>query len=581
MLKSSLFSRVGIGISLCLSFFLLPAHAQQAQTPPADVLQAPGLIIDWNRREPATHTEREPDAEPAPEPEVNMEQAQPETGDPNLHKPFPVDEIRVEGISRVSRSKIEAIVREYEGRELNFIQIQELAERLTQLYRDEGFVTTQVYIPPQRLENRTVVLQAAEGVVGEVHYEPEPWWPARGVLPRISMESGDPFNVEPLKRQLRRINDNPDFKLRATLEPGAESGQTNLILEGQGQNPIHVTLFYDNLGRPVIGRQRWGVTTQHNNLLGLGDRVYNSLSWTRESFGTVTHYEVPVGPHGTRLNFDHAYSTLELGKPYDNLDVDGRAQIYSGYLSQELLNEDYGRISADLGFDFKNVATDIRGRRFSRDRIRMLRPALNFDFFDPYGRTMMRHEVGIGLNWFDATDESDSISRRGADSKFVRYTGSLTRIQRMPWRTYAIWRVMGQTANDLLPSVEQFQLGGAFTVRGYLEGELIGDAGWLTSLEYRMPAFIFPASWHVPKTQYTLRDNINFVTFVDYGALWVKNPAIGLRGRNQLLGWGVGLRANLTRFLAARVDMGVPVLTDDVPDRQPVRLHFGLESRLF
>src|SRR5690606_1220821 len=98
------------------------------------------------------------------------------------------------------------------------------------------------------------------------------------------------------------------------------------------------TLFYDNLGRPSIGRQRGGVTTEHNNLFGLGDRIANTVSWTQESFGTVSHYEVPVGPYGTRLNFDHAYTTLELADDaFEALDISGKAYIYSPYISQELV----------------------------------------------------------------------------------------------------------------------------------------------------------------------------------------------------------------------------------------------------
>ncbi|HEY9746736.1 MAG TPA: ShlB/FhaC/HecB family hemolysin secretion/activation protein, partial [Oculatellaceae cyanobacterium] len=471
-----------------------------------------------------------------------------------------------------------------------------------------GYVTSIVYIGPQKIEGGHVTLTASEGLVARAVFENGKYFKGRAVMPRMDMTDGKTFQVNDLKRSLRRINENPDLKVRATLSPGELPEQTVVELEAAEEHfPFHVTPFWDNLGRNAIGNMRFGLTTSHNNVLGFGDQAFNSLVWTRHSFGTVSHYSLPIGKHGTRLNFDHSYSTLTVNPDlFDNNDrgrFTGRAKIYSPSISQELVNTERTKLSVDLAFDFMNIVTsrldhphDKNPFTLTNDRLRVLRPGINLDVFDRWGRTMMRHEFGIGLDLFDATLNSGrsnvnrhhvGSSRNGAGSQFFRYTGNITRLQQMPWGTFAILRASTQLSPSMLVSAQQFQMGGTYTVRGYREGTYIGDSAYLFSGEWRVPFFLFPKSWHIPRTDYKLRENLQLVSFVDFGATFTNHPAPGVNRRNYALGTGIGLRANLTKHLAGRIDMGIPLIWDKggatqppYPDQAP-RIHFGLETRLF
>jgi hemolysin activation/secretion protein len=131
----------------------------------------------------------------------------------------------------------------------------------------------------------------------------------------------------------------------------------------------------------------------------------------------------------------------------------------------------------------------------------------------------------------------------------------------------------------MLVSAEQFQAGGAFTVRGYREGQVVGDSGIVLSGEWRVPAFIIPKTWKIPHTEYILRDNVQFVSFVDYGGINVNRPAAGVNRNDNLLGVGIGLRAKLTRFVTGRLDLAFPLFSQ--LDDNAARLHFGIESNIF
>jgi hemolysin activation/secretion protein len=378
-----------------------------------------------------------------------------------------------------------------------------------------------------------------------------------------------------------RVNDNPDVKVKATLRAGTQPGTTDVDLSVTERFPIHLSGFYDNLGRRLIGTQRGGLMVANNNFTGIGDRTLTVLSWTGRSFGVTNHYEIPLGKSATKIGFDYAHSRLKLGKEFEELKVRGRATIYTPYISHEFYTSDNLRVSADLPFDFVNLRTTILGEDFTEDRLRVLRPSFTMEQFDRYGSTYFRNEFGIGLNIFSATTGNESeASRAGAGSKFFRYTGFLTRTQRLPLGTYGVFRAITQLSPDRLVSNEQLQIGGAFTVRGYKEGRLIGDNGLVLSSEWRIPAFVFPKTWKIPNTSYVLRDNIQAVTFADFGASWTNRPAPGIGASDYIFGIGVGVRARLTRFMVARVDMGIPLLRQ-WPDNNRPRLHFGLQSELF
>ncbi len=569
-----------------------PLLAQSAAPSPA-VRDLPGLIQQYQQRPEFSNPVPKPQLEPTPEPDI--EELQPiEELPPDPHPPlqqtFPVRVIELQGASSLDKQAASELISQYEERELSFVDLRKLAEKLTELYRRKGNVTSIVYVGPQRIENGRVILTAAEGIVGEVTYEPEQWFQPRAVLPRVKLESGGVFDVNALRRSLRRINENPDLQVTATLTPGARPDETNVELHpSQERFPIHLTPFWDNLGRKSIGYQRFGVTTTHNNLTGFGDRALNSISWTRNSFGGVTQYSVPVGPHGTWLNFDHAFSNLQVGQEFADLDVRGQATIFTPSLLQEIYSNDTGKLTMDVAFDFKKIETTVEREVLALDRLRVLRAGMNWDSFDAWGRTIMRHEVGIGLDVLGATPNNPPPgrqppgSRLQAGSQFVRYNGNITRLQRLPLDTYAILRGTAQLTPNRLVAAEQFQLGGAFTVRGYQEGRYIGDYGYVFSGEYRVPFFLIPESWNIPYTNYQLRKNIYMVGFTDFGVVNTIRPEPGLRRREYALGAGFGMRLNLTRHLAGRVDLGFPLIRyggANQPAYDP-QIHFGLDANLF
>ena len=75
-------------------------------------------------------------------------------------------------------------------------------------------------------------------------------------------------------------------------------------------------------------------------------------------------------------------------------------------------------------------------------------------------------------------------------------------------------------------------------------------------------------------SEFRLRDSIKFATFFDHGAVF---PHEGHTGRaNFLMSVGAGIRIALSKFVTARVYVGVPLMNTKYYEQSNARVHFDL-----
>src|SRR5262249_40909715 len=139
-----------------------------------------------------------------------------------------------------------------------------------------------------------------------------------------------------------------------------------------------------------------------------------------------------------------------------------------------------------------------------------------------------------------ASDDSAFLDSQRFDStaQYIYFKAGVNRTQLAPFGTTAYARLEGQITNDALLSSEQFSVGGAQSVRGYLEAERLGDYGMVGSGELRSPSF---GNFVSPRI-----NEWRVLTFVDGAKVWHTHPLPEEQFVFALLGVGVGTR--LTAF---------------------------------
>lgn len=114
-----------------------------------------------------------------------------------------------------------------------------------------------------------------------------------------------------------------------------------------------------------------------------------------------------------------------------------------------------------------------------------------------------------------------------------------------------------QIASHTLPSAEQFQIGGAYSVRGYPEGAYLCDTGGYLSADWVFPMYIIPERWKLPRQNSALRYQIQPVIFADCGGGKLKKVLSGEKQNQFLAGFGGGLQLNFNG-VSLRVEWAKP-----------------------
>ena len=163
----------------------------------------------------------------------------------------------------------------------------------------------------------------------------------------------------------------------------------------------------------------------------------------------------------------------------------------------------------------------------------------------------------------------DENTKVNADAYYIHY---------LPWGIIGTIKTGGQYSPDNISYVEQYQIGGISSVRGYSESLLMAPSAYYTSLEMLFPIPFLPETINVPFSKnddtFRLRDSVKFAAFLDHGGIF---PHEGKAHRtNFLLSDGIGIRVALNKYLSARFYVGFPLMNKGTYHESDTSFHFDL-----
>lgn len=558
------------------------------------LLNSPILLLSQNpppgsqvgsEEEAFRKSKRDLEAEKKPVIEYEIEEVPPGA---KVETSFFVKEILVDGKTDLETSEIEKILSPYKNKSLVLSGLREAAHALTAAMRSRGYVTSRVFVPPQKVKDGIVHFKVLEGKLAKVTVRGNKYFKERLIKQELKAESGKILRYDRLERALIRLNTHPDREVRAALLPGEEPETSDLVLNVKETFPIHVGYTFDNFGTLFTGRLRHGVTLADTNLLGLDDILQSRFSVTDGGHfvGASADYLLPL-TSSTDFVFDYTFVDTRLGKEFNDLKVRGRANVFSTTFIQRVIDTDHLEGSVYAGFDFKEIKTTQQGLTNTKDSLRILRLGPELVERDKGGRTFLTNEFDLAFDSIlGASEKVDpDSSRKGAGGQFFRSVLEFGRLQKLPLEMFLLERIAAHFTPNKLPSSEQMRVGGAETVRGYPEGDFLGEQGVNLNTELRFPCYFIPRNWKYPKTENSVRDSLQFLGFLDTARVYTKGAPDSQSSNRTLLGIGGGLRFNpnrriLGRNVFARLDLGYPLGDDPTSGKRKVRFHFSLSLSL-
>jgi len=501
----------------------------------------------------------------------------------------------VSGARLFNAAELETVLVKYQSKELSMNDLKKAADDITALYRKKGYLVSLAYLPPQEISNNTVEFTVVEGRVGEITVEKPKYSKAEVIKRRFLVEKGQILNSDRIESSLKQINKQPDRTVRAVLSPGDSPETSDILLKVENErSPHHFSAELNNRGTRYTGLNRWGLGYRNTNLLGNDDILAVRLIANSKTdvYSVSAVYDMPVSRYNTRAGVYAAHSKADIGGQFaiPGLSPTGHAELWGLYVTHPWLNKEFTdeesgsslTLTSNLtaGFDSLSVYNKIMGNETSHDELRILKAGINFEEKDNLGRTGLTGEAHFAIPEFLGSMEKreKSVARTDSGGEFQKYTGSISRVTRLPGQMYLINSFKGQYTPFNLVSSAQMSIGGADSVRGFQENEYLADYGWINTVELRMPPFLLPSILKVPfdKKHTRLTDAVQVVGFIDTGKGYV-NKHVGEDNEKLLVGAGFGFRFDLYEHLRARIDFGFPLGKEKPSDDANSRVHFGVQ----
>lgn len=536
-------------------------------TTQAEVLQTPT---------PGTTVKKEP------KPEITVEDQPTGPATEDTGPSFFVKKIELKGNTLFPREELAPFIDPLENKEVTFGKLKKVAQLITNYYRAKGYATSRAYIPPQKITDQTVMIYVLEGKVGNVFVEGNRFFRASVYRDSMKFDKKKILKYQDLENSLYFLNQKQDLSAKAYIISGEQPETSDIILKANESFPQHVSYEFNNRGTQFTHYARNIIHYDNNSLLGMGDVLNFGVSLAEEAAfkGLFYNYDFPIEKTNTDLQLNGSYSQSQLIGPLRPFDVDGESFYLVPSITQTFYESPKWVIQGYMGLEIKNQKTTILDKKVSLDKNRPLVVGPRISQQDRWGKTVFNADFHWGIPRFlGASKKHDpNASVPSSGGEFYYFTGSLARIQRLPYSAIAILRTQGQLSPMTLNALEQFRAGGAYSVRGYPESNSVGDYGFEFSTEIRVPPYFFPKTLKFPFTKRNWWDSFHFVWFLDGAKVFnFSRPTPAASLDRLLLGTGFGIRLDLGRICTVSFDLGVP-FGQDPTDYDSAHVHMMVRT---
>ena len=134
-----------------------------------------------------------------------------------------VNELRLTGVTAFATADLVAIAKFTPGAEVSLADLESMALRITEHYRQHGYFVARAYLPAQDITLRVVTIAVREGNYGQVDLRNSSRLDD-GAANRLlkGLDGGKIITLAPLENRLLLLSDLPGVDVTSTLAPGTE-----------------------------------------------------------------------------------------------------------------------------------------------------------------------------------------------------------------------------------------------------------------------------------------------------------------------------------------------------------------------
>lgn len=492
---------------------------------------------------------------------------------------FFIREFRVQGADTLPRGEVERAVYPFMGPGRTADDVESARAALEALYQDKGYQTVMVDIPPQQVRRGVVILSVSEGTVGRLRVRGSRYHDIEQIRRDApSMAEGSVPNFNHVVRDIVALNQMPARRITPEIKPGIEPGTVDIDLLVEDELPLNASLELNNRYSSGTKPLRLNASARYDNLWQQGHSIGASVQTAPQATSEVLVFS---GFYSARTRHLPGWMFLLQGTKQDtNISTLGGVAVAgkgdtAGFRAIYTLPSEGGLFqSLSFGMDWKRYSQEVD---FGEETT--LTPITYYPFNLLYslvlGRERSLTELYTGFTWHLRGLGSDAAewdaNRFRADGGFLTWRTEFAHTHDLPAGFSLYGRAQGQLASGPLVSSEQFAGGGLDTVRGYLEGETLGDNALIGTLELRTPDLLLEE--HEQRAVFA-----HF--FAEGGYLTLRQALPEQRALFRPASVGFGLRFQANPYIGGSLDIAVPLRSQSDTSAGETRITFTLKGEL-
>lgn len=423
--------------------------------------------------------------------------------------------VKIKGNTVLSDEEIKKIMKSQEGRVFNIPVLNADVKRIGELYAEQGYTFSGVTNLDVQEQGEVIKIDITEGKLEEVKINGKHRTKDYVILKQLDLKKGDIFNSTKVMKSFQKIFNLGFFE---TVKPKYSKGT---------KNPADVVLTIQIKEQKTGTASLGGGYSSANGFVGYLEVSQNNFRGRAQKvkvkveLGGITTYELGFFDPYFRKNTSLGLSLYKTEIEREYISSGSVVGLYDENRTGYTIST--GHPIGDrtrLSFKFRDEDIEIQSQPafFVADNATATLLDATSDHIQVFSGTVTKDTRNNYLNPSAGRMDSLTVSTTGGmlrgKNQYTKYVGKMQRYWGLNKRgVMAVRMISGFTSvsgDDQLPVYEEYNVGGANTLRGYRTNEFTGRKMLLFNSEYR----------------HSFNKNFTGVLFVDGGDAWGIDPAL-------------------------------------------------------
>lgn len=442
---------------------------------------------------------------------------------------------------------------EYLGKCVTIRQIVKLNKKISDYFAEEGYTNSRSEVEAQGINRGILNIKIIEVHLEDIVFNDEKFSDkTQKFMAFGEVRKGKILNLKKMEQGLEQINRLQSNSARVKIVPGKDAASSVIAIENTPKNRLRLNASYDNTGNKLTGEKRETVGLVQDNLFWLNDnltvsRTANDLDSDRKNGGGsnlfVSTFSIPFQSYNLTLRYSKS-SYFFWSDGVTRFKSSGQNESKSASLDKILIRDKKFKLSSNFTFtnrENKNFISDVKVDASSR-KASIASLSLPVTFFLDKDSLFLKPTYNKGLNVLNARKDDPNLSKKSAHAEFdvFKFYGNYSKKSKV-YEVPVSYNVSfdSQIAKQRLYGIDQFSVGGIYSVRGFKDGSIFGDSGYNLRNEVSVN---LGKLFDLEKSPQFL-SNLNrfsIAPFYDYG--YIKSKAGQVEGRLSGAGFKLGFK---------------------------------------